>query len=263
MKLCNDLDGRTVVLTGGGGYLGRAMAAGLASLGMHVIICGRSEVRLTQASEFVKAQKVRGAVSTVVADVSDEKAISLLIERAISISGKVDGWINNAASSSFELLGDVTPSGVQKTIANSLGQTMMATQAAASLMAENGGGSIINVASMYGMVSPQPSMYRDYPSFHNPPAYGAAKAGIIQFTRYAACHYGDAGVRVNCISPGPFPKESVRDSAGFKAELSQRVPLGRVGHAAEIVGPVAFLLSDLSSYVTGHNLVVDGGWTAW
>ena len=116
---------------------------------------------------------------------------------------------------------------------------------------------------MYGLVSPRPATYAAHPAFHSPPSYGAAKAGVVQFTRYAACHYAGDGIRVNSVSPGPFPSPSVQRERSFVAQLEARVPLGRIGEAHEITGPVAFLLSPLASYVTGHDLVVDGGWTAW
>ena len=116
---------------------------------------------------------------------------------------------------------------------------------------------------MYGSVSPDPSIYGTSGA-NNPPHYGAAKAALIQFTRYAACHLASDRIRVNCISPGPFPaaKYLERDPQ-FAERLSAKNPMGRVGDPMELQGPLLFLASDASSYVTGIDLAVDGGWTAW
>ena len=116
---------------------------------------------------------------------------------------------------------------------------------------------------MYGTVSPDPAIY-GHSGANNPPSYGAAKAGMIQLTRYAACHLAADKVRVNCISPGPFPVEEYleRDPA-FREQLSRKNPMHRIGDPSELTGPLLFLASDASSYVTGINLPVDGGWTAW
>jgi NAD(P)-dependent dehydrogenase (short-subunit alcohol dehydrogenase family) len=126
-----------------------------------------------------------------------------------------------------------------------------------------GGSSVINIASMYGSVSPDPAIYGSSGA-NNPPYYGAAKAGMIQLTRYAACHLAADKIRVNCISPGAFPAEQYlqRDPA-FRERLNSKNPMHRVGEPSELQGPLLFLASDASSYVTGINLAVDGGWTAW
>lgn len=116
---------------------------------------------------------------------------------------------------------------------------------------------------MYGSVSPDPSIYGTS-GLNNPPYYGAAKAGLIQLTRYAACHLAADRIRVNCISPGPFPSpQALERDPGFHGRLNAKNPMRRTGEPAELAGPLLFLASDASSYVTGTNLAVDGGWTAW
>jgi NAD(P)-dependent dehydrogenase (short-subunit alcohol dehydrogenase family) len=125
------------------------------------------------------------------------------------------------------------------------------------------GGSIVLFSSMYGIVSPDPRIY-PAPMAPNPIDYGASKAAILQMTRYFAVHYGPAGIRFNSVTPGPFPNPAVQLAhPALIKELNSKVPLNRVGLNTEIVGPTLFLLSDSASYVTGHNLVVDGGWTIW
>ena len=129
------------------------------------------------------------------------------------------------------------------------------------IMEKNKFGSIINISSMYGMVSPDPSIYGSS-GHNNPPNYGAGKAAIIQFTRYTACHLAKKGIRVNSVSPGPFPKPDVTDMR-FISNLKKKTPMGRLGQPHEIKGVIVFLASQSSSFVTGTNISVDGGWTAW
>jgi NAD(P)-dependent dehydrogenase (short-subunit alcohol dehydrogenase family) len=127
----------------------------------------------------------------------------------------------------------------------------------------NGGSSIVNIASMYGLVSPDLRVYDDALS-SNPPFYGAAKGGLIQLTRYLACELGVFNIRVNAVAPGPFPSPAAQASAPQLVErLIPKVPLGRMGEPVEVAGPVLFLCSAASAYVNGAVLPVDGGWTAW
>ena len=126
-----------------------------------------------------------------------------------------------------------------------------------------GGGSIIHIGSMYGIVGSYPQIYEGIDNT-SPPAYHAAKGGLIHLVRYQAVYWANDNIRVNCISPGPFPRPI--QHAGrveFVQRLTDRVPLGRCGISWEIKGAVVFLASKASSFVTGHNLVVDGGWTIW
>jgi NAD(P)-dependent dehydrogenase (short-subunit alcohol dehydrogenase family) len=187
-----------------------------------------------------------------------------MIAAVVREAGRLDGWVNNAYSGVTGDLFAATPEQVRQTMEVGFVGPFQALQAVARAMKSNRSGSIVNVASMYGCVSPQPATYKETPAFHNHPAYGAAKAAIIQFTRYAACHLAADGIRVNAVSPGPFPPPSVgTQHPAFLRELEARVPLGRVGRPEEVAGAVIFLLADASSYVTGHNLAVDGGWTVW
>lgn len=129
-------------------------------------------------------------------------------------------------------------------------------------MLEKRKGTILNIASMYGVVSPNPEIYGTSGQ-NNPANYGAGKAAIIQFTRYLACHYGRKGIRANSISPGPFPNDQTQLNKEFIAQLSNKTALGRIGLPDELKGAVLLLVSSAGSYITGQNLAVDGGWTAW
>lgn len=129
-------------------------------------------------------------------------------------------------------------------------------------MEEQGGGVIVNFSSIQGIVPVDPGIFGDS-GLNTPANYVSGKAGVIQFTRYSAINLANKGIRVNCITPGSFPNPKELENSGFIRELNGQTILGRVGRPEEIVGAVILLASEASSYMTGANVVVDGGWTAW
>ena len=125
-----------------------------------------------------------------------------------------------------------------------------------------GKGKIINVSSMYGVVAPQFEIYDDFPAYLNPPHYGAAKAGVIQLTKYYASYLGKYNVQVNTVTPGPFPSDKVQESQEFVESLEHKTCLNRIGKPEDLAGSFVFLASDASNFITGQNIIVDGGWTS-
>jgi NAD(P)-dependent dehydrogenase (short-subunit alcohol dehydrogenase family) len=251
------LAGRVALVTGGAGHLGRSICRGLAESGADVLVNGRDAAK---AADF--AAELRGLGHSAQAlpfDVTDfERAAEI-----VSGLGRLDILVNNAGPVQTGSIETAAPSVFASAAAGIVEAAFALTRAAIPLMRVRGG-SVINIASMYGTVSPDPYIYGSS-GFNNPPQYGAAKAGLIQLSRYMACHLAPDLIRVNAVSPGPFPHRErlVSEQPDFLRALERKVPMGRVGHADEMAGVIIFLASDASSYVTGANIPVDGGWTAW
>ncbi|MEO6786763.1 MAG: SDR family oxidoreductase [Chthoniobacteraceae bacterium] len=253
-----DLAGKDIWVFGGAGYLGRATVSLAAGMGAKVLcadLAGRAE-------EFVTAHSLSG-VTAASLDVCDGSAVENFVREQIERRGVPDGVVVMTCAATAKRLEDLAAPDFDAANHGNLTGTFLLVRETGTRMAERGSGSIVLFSSMYGAVSPDPRMY-EAPMNPNPIEYGVGKAGIQQMARYLAVHWGRRGVRVNSISPGPFPNSEIqRTNPAFIARLAEKSPLGRIGQPSEIAGAIAFLLSDAGSYVTGHDLAVDGGWKAW
>ena len=253
---CFDLSGRVAVVTGGGGWLGRPMVEALAQAGGQVVIASRDEAR---AAGVLRDLSARGlAIGYVEYDQAEEASITRLLNRTIELHGRVDVLVNNAAVWPMRKRDAPLADFARSMQVNATGLFGI-TRAFGDYMATRGHGVIVNVGSMFGIVGPDISLYEGLPVEGGLPDYFFHKGGMLQLTRYAAALYGPRGVRVNTLSLGPFRKHQSDELA---ARFAGRTLLRRMGVPAEVGGAVVFLASDASSFMTGSNLVVDGGYTA-
>jgi NAD(P)-dependent dehydrogenase (short-subunit alcohol dehydrogenase family) len=253
------LKNKNVWIIGGAGYLGKSIVKMLLESGAKVL-CADLDNKAEDFGISIKADENFIPVSV---DVRDEKAIESFVRENIQKYGVPSGLVILTFGASGKSLEEVSGADFDNANHDGLTATFLISRAVATEMAKKDKGSIVLFSSMYGMVSPYPEVYKS-PMNMNPIEYGTGKAGIIQMTKYFAVYYAKNGVRFNCISPGPFPNPTVqKEYPDFVERLKQKVPMGRIGSPKEIAGAVTFLLSDLASFVTGHNLVVDGGWTCW
>jgi NAD(P)-dependent dehydrogenase (short-subunit alcohol dehydrogenase family) len=268
MKNIFSLEGKTVIVTGGAGLIGNAQCQVLSDFGASVVVCD---------IDFDKAEKTAENLNehsfAAVLDVRSEDSIKRAKNAILSKTHKIDVLVNNAALNDIfkNDLTDLEQSMFEnysielwnKSLEVNLTGTVLCCKIFGNSMTEKGTGSIINVASTYGIVGPDQSIYTNEngeQKFFKSPSYPSAKGAIINFTRYLAAYWGRKGVRVNTISPGGV--KSKQDEFFIK-NYSQKTMLGRMANPAEYTGAIVFLASDASSYMTGANLVIDGGWTAW
>lgn len=255
------LDGMRALVTGATGHLGRAMVRALAEAGAVVLVNGRSCEKVDALVAELRKDSL--LAEPAVFDVTSAEQIGRYFREQAGQPLSI--LVNNAyagGSGSIETVRDQSYRESYEIVVVSAHNLLSSALSALRLSVERFSyASVINVASMYGLVSPDQRIYAS-PNSANPPYYGAAKAALIQWSRYAACEFGPEGIRVNTVTPGPFPAESVQASdREFVARLVDNVPLGRIGEPVDLAGPVLFLASSASGFVNGANLVVDGGWT--
>ncbi|MFD1611437.1 SDR family NAD(P)-dependent oxidoreductase [Sphingomonas tabacisoli] len=243
------LDGRTVFLSGAGGNLGAEMARGLGRAGARLILNDRASEPLQALAASLRSIGV--AAELAVFDICDHESAGGLLKGI----DRLDVLVNNAISWSGDAM-------IESGLIAAHRNVEMALPALRRAVTAAGQASVINVASMWGHVSPPFPLYGPNDAL-TPAHYGMAKGGLIQLTRYLACQLGPDGIRVNSVSPGLFPGKVADERPDFVERFAVRTPLGRTGVSKEIAGPVVFLASDAASFVTGADLLVDGGYTAW
>jgi NAD(P)-dependent dehydrogenase (short-subunit alcohol dehydrogenase family) len=247
-----DLRDRVAIVTGSGRGLGKSMAAGLADAGASVVVCARHADEVEEAAAAINA--AGGSAFPAQVDTSDRDSCRQLVETTVKALGRVDILVNNAGIDIIEPAEDVGEADWETVININLSGYFHCSQFAARQMLQQGsGGSIINNSSAVGI--------------RGLTAYSAAKGGVNQLTRVMAVEWATRGIRVNAIAPGYFDNV-MRDATDTHADPEKQrqviefTPMARRGRAEELVGPVVFLASDASSYVTGAVLFVDGGYTA-
>ncbi|HVT30490.1 MAG TPA: SDR family oxidoreductase [Lacipirellulaceae bacterium] len=256
-----DLTGKVAWVIGGAGLLGSEVCKALAEHGAHVIVSDLREDRMTELVTHLRAGGL--AADVIKLNIGDEAQVENATAQIGAKYGHLDALVNMTYFYTKKPWDELSAADFEAGLRVTLTGAFVATREAGKVMRSQGGGSIVHFSSMYGVVSPDPRMYPASQAV-NPIDYGVSKAGILQLVRYQAVQLARTGVRVNAIVPGPFPIPSTQgQDTEFMQRLQSKVPMGRVGHPREIAGAVVFLVSDASSYVTGTQIVVDGGWTAW
>ncbi len=252
-----DMTGKTCMVTGAGGYLGGSMARGLAEAGGRVII---TDIDAARAEEVAASLPNPNGVEHfgIALNHMDTDEAQRIFAAAIERAEGLDVLVNNGHEHTPHDWTDITAEQFTRQMANATGYFILARMLHAHAVENKKPASVVMLGSMYGMVASYPECYEGECAA-NPAAYQANKGGILQLTRHLGVYWATDGVRVNAVSPGPYPPPTA--PAKMRERLCTKSPMRRMGRPHELKAAVLYLASDASSYVTGHNLVVDGGWT--
>jgi NAD(P)-dependent dehydrogenase (short-subunit alcohol dehydrogenase family) len=244
-----NLNHKIIVVTGGNGLLGSHFVKACRDAGA---VCINADI---SCSNNIENHQLN-------IDITNESSISFVIETVYQRFGRIDGWVNNAYPRTSDWSArpeDIQTESWRKNIdMHMTGYYLCCKHAINTMNRQENGGAIVNIASIYGIVAPDFMVYSGT-SITSPIAYAAIKGGIIQLSRFLASYYGHQGIRVNCLSPGGIFDNQDRI---FVDNYTRKVPARRMGSPNDLTGGLVYLLSDFAKYLTGHNLVIDGGWTA-
>lgn len=269
-KALFSLKDKNIIVTGGLGYLGRECVRGLAEFGANIVIVDLYEEHAKKFAEEITNEYNVAAIG-IGCDVSLESDVQTMVQQTIQQLGKIDVLFNNAASKSkdlnafFSSFEDYSLDEWRNVMSVNLdGMFLVAKHTSAEMKKNQEGGSIIQTSSIYGVVGPDHRIYRNSlflgREINSPAVYSASKAGVIGLSTYLSTYLAKDKIRVNTISPGGL---ETGQNEQFIQNYSNRVPLGRMGTVEEMVGAVIFMASDASTYMTGQNIILDGGLTVW
>ena len=265
-----DLHGKTAIVTGGAGILGRRFCAGLAEFGANVAVVDIDAKAAKGVAEELEGQYENKSIG-IGCNISKPDSVKNMVRQAVSSLGNIHILHNNAAAKSDDLDAFFAPfeeyslEQWREIMAVNIDGMFLVAQAVGKHMVEHGeGGSIIQTSSIYGIMAPDKRIYEGSHymgrAINTPAVYSTSKAAVIGLTKYLAAYWADKGIRVNTLTPGGV--ESGQNET-FKQRYSERIPLGRMAQPDEMVSALIYLASDASSYVTGQNIIVDGGLAAW
>lgn len=259
MKQIFNLENKVSVITGGYGYLGSAMVQVLLDYGSIVVVAGKDKKKFID--RFGEKTEKLSFIET---DICDTNSIKKSLEKIYMTQGSIDILVNNAQYSKGQDPENMSDEDWDYSIDGVLNSVFRCIREVLPFMKINHSGKIINISSMYGLVSPDFSIYdgNGCDKYLNPPHYGAAKAGLIQLTKYYAAFLAKYNIQVNAITPGPFPNKKIQqENPEFIERLKKKVPLNRIGNPEDLAGVCILLSSKASDFITGQNIIVDGGWT--
>ena len=265
-----DLSGRVGIVTGGAGIIGKDLVRGLLAHGATVVV---ADIDKAAGDAFVDSLRVEfdGHVAAVATDVADPDSVAAMVATTVDRFGPINFLLNNAAlfgtspKDYYAPFEEYSLDEWRRIMAVDLdGVFLVAREVGKQMVAQGTGGSIVQTASIYGVMASDPRIYegstfKGY-AINNPAVYSAAKAGVVGLTRWLATYWADKQIRVNAIAPGGT---MAHENETFMRRYSNRVPMGRMAYSSEMVGAVVYLVSDASSYVTGQCLMIDGGLSAW